>query len=160
MDISCLRPRLLPRDEKIYAFVGFPASRGKVNTLVKEVTAAPYAYRSRSAPDQEYSMYGVSPETHIVLPLDLKQGVDSNGGHRNFPKPQGMSGSPIWTLLDEQGATDSQVFSVVAVGTKYRKAKRVLLGTDIGVAVRMIHEAVLRGNQPDLPESVGRISEA
>lgn len=142
MDISYLCPRLLPRDDKIYAIVGFPASRSKVNILTKEVTAAAYAYRSRAASDQEYLMYEVSPETHIVLPLNLKQGADSNGYHRNFPTPKGMSGSPIWVLLEEQDVADRPVFPVVAVATKYRKTKRALLGTDIEVAVRMIREAV------------------
>lgn len=141
MDISYLRPRLLPRADKIYAIVGFPASKHIINPVSNQVTAAAYAYRSRSASDYDYSENGVSPQTHVVLPLDLKQGVDSNGRQRNFPKPQGMSGSPIWVLLEE-GEVDSRVFPVVAVGTKYRKTKHALIATDIEVAVRMMMESV------------------
>lgn len=142
MDISGLSPRLLPRANKIYAIIGFPASRSKVVTATKQVTAAAYAYRDRSVSDQEYSVHGLSPETHIVLPLNLKQGVDSNGRHRTFPKPQGMSGSPIWLLVDENESGEPGAFTVVGLGTEYRNTGRVLIGTDIEVARRMIQRAI------------------
>lgn len=138
MDISYLRPRLLPWIERLYAIVGFPASQSKVNPVTRQIAAPAYAYRDRSAPDDQYLAHGISPQTHIVLPLDLKDGVDPDGRHRNFPRPQGMSGSPIWMLLDEQDNVSARVYPVVAVGTKYRKSRRALIGTDIEVALRMI----------------------
>jgi hypothetical protein len=142
MDISYLRPRLLPRSGKIYTIIEFPASRTKVNPVSKQINATAYAYRNRSAAYDKYHAFGVSPDTHVVLPLDLKDNVDSSGRHRNFPRPQGMSGSPISVLVEEEMSDDSRVFPVVAVATKYLKSNRAILATDIEVAARMINEAV------------------
>lgn len=138
MDISYLRPGFLPRSGKNYMIVGFPASRSKVNRVAREVAATPYGYHNYSVEESEYSKQGLTPEAHLVLPLDLEVGFDSNGKHRNFPRPQGMSGSPMWVLYDEEGGNNDRVFPVVAVGTKYRKNKRIIIGTDIAVVVDMI----------------------
>jgi hypothetical protein len=53
-----------------------------------------------------------------------------------------MSGSPIWALYNEDGRDNSRVFPVVAVGTKYWKKERLLVGTDIAVVLAMINDAV------------------
>jgi hypothetical protein len=50
-----------------------------------------------------------------------------------------MSGSPI-VVLYEENADQSRVFPVVAVGTRYRKAAKVLIGTDIEFAMGAIEE--------------------
>lgn len=142
MDVSYLRPALLPRSGRNYMIVGFPASRSKVNPVAQEVAATAYGYRSHSIEDSTYSEHGLMPEAHLVLPLDLEIGFDSNGKRRNFPKPQGMSGSPILVLYDENGRDDSRVFPVVAVGTKYWKRERLLVGTDIAVVLDMINEVL------------------
>lgn len=142
MEISYLRSSLLPRFGRVYALIGFPASKSKVNRVAREVTAACFAIRTRSVDDAVYVDHNASPAKNIVLSLDLEDCVDVDGRHRNFPKPQGMSGGPIWVLMDEPHSTTSRVFPVVAIGTKYRKRNKVLIGTDIGIALRMINEAV------------------
>ena len=116
--------------------------------MARQVAAALYSYRNYSIEEDEYSKLGLDPETHLLLPLDLKVGFDSNGKHRNFPKPQGMSGSPMWVLYDydDDGKNNSpRVFPVVAVGTKYWKNERLLVGTDIAVVVDMINEGSRQG---------------
>jgi hypothetical protein len=142
MDVSYFQPQLLPRSGKVYAIAGFPSSQHRVNPIDKQVVAAVYAYRNRSAPEAEYAAHGGSPDTHVVLPLDLKGGVDSSGKHRNFPRPRGMSGSPIWVLVDEETPEDHRVFPVVAVATKYRKRTSAILATDISFALGMMRDVV------------------
>ena len=142
IDVSYLRPGLLPRSGRNYMIVGFPASRSEVNPVAREVAATAYGYRNYSIEDNAYSEHGLTPEANLVLPLDLEVGFDSSGKHRNFPRPQGMSGSPVWALYNEDGRDDSRVFPVVAVGTKYRKKERLLVGTDIAVVLDMINDAV------------------
>jgi hypothetical protein len=142
MDISCLRPALIPRSGTNYAIVGFPASRSKVNPRARVVTATAYSYRNYSIEDGAYYEYGLTPETHLALPLDLRIGFDSSGKPRNFPRPQGMSGSPIWALYDDAGQNDATTFQVVGVGTKYWKQERLLIGTDIAKVLDMINAAV------------------
>jgi hypothetical protein len=142
IDVSYLRPALLPRSGRNYIIVGFPASRSEVNPVAREVAVTAYGYRSHSIEDSAYSKYGLTPGANLVLPLDLEVGFDSSGKHRNFPRPQGMSGSPVWVLYDEDGRDDSRVIPIVAVGTKYRKNERLLVGTDIAVALDMINDIV------------------
>ena len=53
-----------------------------------------------------------------------------------------MSGSPIWMLVEEEPIVGERFFPIVAIGTRYRKTERVVMGTDVDIVVRMIHEAV------------------
>jgi len=142
IDVSYLRPGYLPRSGINYMLVGFPASQSHVNPALRQVAATAYGYRNCSIKEDEYCKHGLSPETHLALPLDLEVGFDSNGKHRNFPRPQGMSGSPMWILYDEDGRDDSQVLPIVAVGTKYWRKERLLVGTDVAVVIKMINAAI------------------
>jgi len=140
LDISYLRPKLLPRAGKTYSIIGFPATQSKVNPIAKELRSTVFSFRNRSIPDDEYSTVGCSPESHIVLSVDLREGVDSEGQQRNFPKPQGMSGSPIFMLLDEKPEVDIRSFPIVGIGTKYIHSHKALIGTDVAIAVAMIND--------------------
>jgi hypothetical protein len=142
LDFSYLRPGLLPRADKIYSIIGFPATRSKVDPTAKQVSSTVYAFRNRSIPDADYAAIGCSPDAHVVLSMDLRDGVDSEGRQRTFPKPQGMSGSPIFILLDEHPTIDIRSFPIAAIGTKYRKSQKALIGTDVDIAVAMINEAI------------------
>lgn len=142
VDISYLQPAFLPREEKDYMIIGFPASRNGVNPIAREVASVVYAYHNYSIKGPDYCKHGLKADTHVALPLDLKVAFDSKGTHRHFPRPQGMSGSPIWVLFDENASAEERVFPLVGVGTKYRKKERLLVGTDIGFVLDMINEAV------------------
>jgi len=148
MDASYLKPNYLPRSGKHYVIIGFPATKSVVDSRGRTTLATPYAYRSDAIDDRDYAAHGVDAKTHVVLPLDLRRGFDAAGRTINFPKPQGMSGSPIVVLYGEPGSeVDSRVFPVVAVGTRYRKKTKVLIGTDVRFAVGAI-ERFLRGSGP------------
>jgi hypothetical protein len=148
MDASYLTPNYLPRSGKHYVIVGFPATKSVVDSRGRTTLAAPYAYRSDAIDDRDYAAHGVDAKTHVVLPLNLKRGFDAAGRIVNFPKPQGMSGSPIVVLYGEPGSEgNSRVFPVVAVGTRYRRKTKVLIGTDVRFAVGAI-EGFLRESGP------------
>lgn len=142
MEFSYFKPRYLPRSGKHYALIGFPATKSAVDSSARTVLAVPYAYRSDPIDDTEYAAHGLTPESHVLLPLDLKKGFDIAGRVRAFPKPQGMSGSPIIVLYEDIDA--SRAFPVVAVATRYRKHKKLLIGTDIDVATRAIEHLMSR----------------
>lgn len=142
MDITYLKPAYHPRSGKNYAIIGFPATKNRVRVVEREVLAAPYAYRSQSLREEEYRTHGVSTDTHVVLPLNVKRAFDPEGKRIHFPKPQGMSGSPIVVLYDDELDDQSRVFPVVAVGTTYRAQKQVLIGTDVGFVMDAISRAV------------------
>jgi hypothetical protein len=146
MDISYLKPRYLPRSGKHYTLVGFPATKSIVDTKDRTALVSPYAYRSDPIEDNRYPEQGFTPESHVLLPLDLRRGFDPAGKKRIFPKPQGMSGSPIVVLYEEASDYSTGV-PVVAVGTRYRRNKKLLIGTDIGFALGAIEQFLNRSRR-------------
>lgn len=147
MGIDYLKGQHQPRSNKHYVIIGFPASKAEVDNITRTTLSKPYAYRSDSIDDAEYLRHGCDPATHVILPLDRRKSFDMNGNRINeLPQPQGMSGSPITVLYDieEEREGSSRVFPVVAVGIEYRKAQKVLIGTDVRYVLEMIYQH-LRG---------------
>lgn len=140
MNISYLKPRYLPRSKKHFAFVGFPATKSKVKRGGRSILVKPYSYRSDSILEDDYTKHGIQPETHVVLPLDLRKGFDPGGNMVHFPKPQGMSGSPV-VVLYEQEDGGSRMFPVVAVAIEYRKKDKVVVATDVQYVLEAIDRA-------------------
>ncbi len=143
MEPEYLRPQYLPRAGRNYTIVGFPATKSKVNRSEGTVLVAPHAYRCEPVSDQDYHKYGFSPENHVLLQLDLRVGFGPNGEQVNFPKPQGMSGSPIFILYSENSVDETRVFPVVAVGIEYRQKQKLLVGTDVGRVIEAIEGPLL-----------------
>ncbi len=139
VDISNLTPHYLPRAGRHYVIIGFPANKSEVDRYQKSVIAASYSYRSDPINDQAYQGIGVDSKTHIVLPLNRKRGFDTKGKAIHFPKPNGMSGSPIFVLYEDENESD--FFPIVGVGIEYRAQKKCLVGTDIHVALEMMMKA-------------------
>lgn len=146
MDVSYLKPNYQPRSGKHYVIVGFPATKSRIDARARTALVSAYAYRSDSIDDDGYRAHGVDATTHVVLPLNLKKGVDVGGSTVTFPKPQGMSGSPVVVLYDvDEAAGDAwRVFPVVAVGIEYRRQAKALVGTDVRFVLEMIAQH-LRG---------------
>jgi len=140
MDMSYLRPCHRPRTGKSYIFIGFPATKSTVNADRREVTVTAYAFRNDPIEESEYQSHGLDPNSHVALRLDVRKGFGADGTKQHFPKPNGMSGSPIVVLFDE-GGDKSRVFPVVGVATTYRKADRLVFGTDISYVIDAIQNA-------------------
>lgn len=139
MDLSYLKPCRVPRADRHYVIIGYPETKNRFRIVQRDILATPYAYRTDSLPDTEYKSHGVTPESHVLLPLNLRQGFDSDNRPVHFPKPQGMSGSPVFVLYEED--SDSRVFPVVAVGIEYRKPHRALVATDVQFVLEAIERA-------------------
>ena len=140
MDASYLKPHRVPRAGRQYVMIGYPETKNRFRTAHRDVIAAPYAYRAESIAETEYAAHGLSAETHVVLPLDLRKGFDPAGRLIQFPKPQGMSGSPVVVLHENQG-DQARVFPVVAVAIEYRKSARVVVATDVSFVLEAIQRA-------------------
>ena len=142
VDMSYMRPNFVPREKKRYIIVGYPASGAHINPKKRTVQADARGYHADSIPDAKYSAHGLDPFTHVILPLDLKVSYDSEGNHQNVPKPQGMSGSPIWCLFDNEALDDSRVFPLVGVAIEYRKKDLVMVIADIAIIQELLSAAV------------------
>jgi len=142
LPIGAFMPNALPREGKQYLLVGFPESRSRVNPVTRDLTSEPCSFRNISAPVSAYSELSVTPQSHIVLSFDVKRTVTPNKEVRAFPKPSGMSGSPIWLLYDESGPNDPAQTPVVGIAIEHHKTKRTIVATDIDVARKLINEDV------------------
>jgi hypothetical protein len=138
IDIKELKPRLLPRDGKLLAIVGFPGSKSKLNPINKTVSVTAYGYYENSIEDESYVQFNLCPETHIAMKLNLKEGINNHGKPIVFPKPSGMSGSPIWLLHDYNTDEEHRIFPIVGIGIEYRKKDKILVGTDIHYGIELI----------------------
>lgn len=139
MPMSMLLPSPLPRDDKQYLIVGFPSSKSKADRKNRQVNSQPISFRNISAPQSLYGELGVPPETHIVLPLDLKKSVALDRKIQPFVSPHGLSGSPMFALpkgWDKGGATP-----VAGVVIEHHQNERALVATDIAFVIEMIRAA-------------------
>lgn len=139
MPMSMLLPSALPRDDKQYLIVGFPSSKSKANRKDREVNSQPVSFRNMSATLSQYGKLGVLPETHIVLPLDLKKTVASDGTIKPFFSPHGLSGSPLFCL--PQGWNKGGSTPVVGVLIEHHKNERAAVATDIAHVIEMMRAA-------------------
>jgi hypothetical protein len=73
---------------------------------------------------------------HIVLAFNEKDIVHPDGRKMNFPKPQGISGSPLWELRrPEDGGP-----RVAGIMIEHRKRHKAMVAVDIGFALRMLRD--------------------
>jgi hypothetical protein len=142
MPINDLMASALPRGDKVYLVLGFPASKSEPHLVRRDVTSEPYAFFNTSAEMQQYTAIGVAPESHIVIPFERTKALGPKGEFRAFPMPKGMSGSPVWLLYDEIGPNDPTRTFIVGIFIEYHKSCHVMLATDVGIALRMINGAV------------------
>jgi len=135
---SLLRPLALPRDAKEYMVTGFPRSRSRANPSNKRLLSEPSAFRVVSAKPDQYNSLRLLPSTHLVMPLDVGNMRFPDGSSRRIPDPHGMSGSPVWLNYDSAGQNDPSFTNVVGIAIEYHKDKKLLVATDIGVALELL----------------------
>lgn len=138
---SSLRPFQLPRTGKQYLVTGFPKSRSRANPHNKRLTSEPSGFRVISSGPTGYATLGLSEDHHIVLNLDIENMRFPDGTLRQIADPHGMSGSPLWLLYNEDGENDPSATPLVGIVIEHHKKAKLLVATDIAVAVHLINES-------------------
>lgn len=130
----------VPRTDKKYAVLGFPASKASVHRPDKYVLSASYSYLASSIPPNDYAPLGIAEQSHIAIHFDKKRVNHPDGRKMNFPKPAGISGSPLWELRrpDEGGPR------VVGVMIENKQSGRAMVATDIGYALMMLADHFIK----------------
>jgi hypothetical protein len=139
LPIDAFMPNALPREGKQYLLVGFPESKSRINPVAHDLASRPYSFRNVSVPVAKYSDLQVTPQQHIVLSFDAKKTLSPNKEVRAFPDPSGMSGSPLWLLYEENGPNNSSQTPVVGIAIEHHKTQRVIVATDIEIALNLIN---------------------
>lgn len=136
--IRALLPFRSNRADHQYLVTGFPRSRSRADPSSRQLKSQPQGFRVVSAHEDAYARLGLSTDRHIVMPLNVEAMDFSDGTKGRIPDPHGMSGSPVWLLHDERLPNDSQLTPAVGIAIEYRKTERLLVATDIGVALDLI----------------------
>lgn len=137
-DIHQLRPRLLPRVGRDFAVLGFPSSKNEFRRTHGEIRARAYAYFGPSAEEAIYTDLALPVENHLLLNFDRKSGINTQLAPVVFPKPQGMSGGPIWQFNAADEEEFRFGFPVVGVAIAHKGRHKLLQGTDISFALQAI----------------------
>jgi hypothetical protein len=136
MPPNLISPYAMPRAGKKFAFVGYPSTKGKVDRVALDLRSASYAYLSGSAPAETYRELDLDPRFHIVLPFSKRGVVDLDGKSFNFPKPNGISGAPLWELQQPEAGGRK----VVGVMIEHRRQKGALIATDVAAVVLLLRD--------------------
>lgn len=136
--IRALLPYRTNRADHQYLVTGFPRSRSRADPSGRQLKSQPQGFRVVSAGEDSYARLGLSPERHIVMPLNVEAMDFVDGTKGRIPDPHGMSGSPVWLLHDERLPNDEQFTPVVGIAIEYRKTEKLLIATDVGVALDLI----------------------
>ena len=110
-----------------YGAIGYPASKTTLRHHPAEIRVAPYGHLATLAPQREYAAKGLRPESHLYLAFNRKKSVGLDGVGRSFPKPHGMSGSPVFELFDEAKAHKGETFPIAGVVTTWHPQEHRLL---------------------------------
>ena len=124
-----------------YGFVGYPATRSTAKFNPKELRVEPYAYLTGSAQLSEYSVFGVAPWSHLCLTFDKKKSRGLDGGGRSFPKPHGVSGSPVFLLDTGSDADKPENFELAGLITTWRPREKRILATSGALLLGLLRAA-------------------
>jgi hypothetical protein len=118
-----------------YAFVGYPATKFKVDYPRKKSGVAEWHwFYGKSVGGETYDAVKRHPSNHIVTGF-IKRGMWKDGLRVIPPDPHGMSGGGVWVneVEDSDGLP-----RLVGIGIEVDMAKGCLIGTRIGHALEMI----------------------
>jgi hypothetical protein len=134
-----LLPFQVNRGSQYYLVTGFPRSKSHADPSTRKLKSQPQGFTVVSSSGATYKQLGLSPQRHIVMHLNISAMNFPDGSKGRIADPHGMSGSPIWLLYDEAQPNDPEITPVVGVAIEYHKAEKLLVATDIGVALDLIN---------------------
>ena len=140
LPMDSLQSNALPRHGKSYFAVGYPATKTFTHVKNQEVEARPFGHWCGSIPDSDYDSLNLSADRCLALEFNVKKVHSSPSKIQQAPDPQGMSGAPIWLLFDRDGENDATKNTVLGILTEHRRSEKLLVGTDIDVAIDMINK--------------------
>lgn len=148
LKLDMLRPTTAHTGDR-HLFTGFPSSKGRVNRVKHTLDSGAHSYLATPLNPAGYKDLGLSENMHIVLPYSPKKTVDLRLRKANFPKLNGMSGSPLFRL----GPTRELGPQVVGVVTTYRPRYGIVIATSIAVARQMISGLGSESQSPSIQAS-------
>jgi hypothetical protein len=127
------------RNGMIYSFVGYPASKAKVNPINKNVKYSIYSYWGFTVKETLLLELGLSNATHIAIRFEKDKCTENDENKVVSPDTYGISGGAVWLNEDlNNHSSNSSVNKLAGIGIEWRKDKKCLLGVSIGAALEVI----------------------
>jgi len=127
LDVTTITYASAPVPTARYGLIGFPASRSRIRVHPAEVRVEPYGHLAQPAPLREYAARGLRAESHLYLVFNRKKSIGLQGQGVSFPKPHGLSGSPVFEIYDEAKSHQGEAFPLAGVVTTWRPQEHRLL---------------------------------
>ncbi|HET8870745.1 MAG TPA: hypothetical protein VFM48_09880 [Aquabacterium sp.] len=112
--------------EELFLLAGYPETKSRIDPQSGTMLAKPYGLTRRSTHHEKYVALGLDPSTHIVVDFDQRKEQRFVGRpNAQFPKPQGMSGAPLWMLkFTESGDIETRI---VGLGIEHRSDDKAIV---------------------------------
>lgn len=138
VEITRVQPRLLPRSAYSYAVVGFPSTKNETDRRTRTVDASAFVWIAEGCETENHSRDVARDPDALVITFNRRRAFRDENTQITFPKPNGMSGGPIFALFHNEDSRPLDDFRVVAVATTHFIAEKQMMGTDIRVPLAMI----------------------
>nr|WP_262416058.1 serine protease [Pseudomonas fluorescens] len=141
VDIVCDTFKL---DDGRFVFSGYPAGRHKTNKTEKRVDFRCYSWVGGFVPECSYSNVGATKKNNLLIKFKNKHAITVEGvGGYQFPKPDGISGGPVWVALGKRNQRRQLVIDEVKLAgliIEYHPSHQLMLATSIDRAMEYVDE--------------------
>lgn len=127
--------------DMLFASLGYPQSRNKVEFRASKLKNRPYSYLGKGLQIDEYEKYGLNSNIHIAYRIDIKRCKDEDGNKITAPDPSGISGGPI-VLLHNTKIKESIFIPLMLIGitTFYMQTEGIIYGTLVSPLISLLNE--------------------
>ena len=136
-----------------YIINGCPSK--KVEKTDKTFRPQLYEFRTTGLSHNTYAALGLIPERQIAMEFDRKRMKNGLGQLVQSPKPNGVSGGPVWKMVSTTDASGNPAFtkSLAGIVIEHDEGKRLLIATRIVAVLAGIAHAypVLARHIPQNP---------
>src|ERR1700730_9607874 len=93
-----------------------------------------------SAPTTTYMTLGRKQQNHILMKFDRRKAFNENWQPvQELPDPHGMSGGAMF-VVDDGGRYGAKVVRLVGVLIEYLKDEKLMVATDIRIALNLMRD--------------------
>lgn len=150
VSIDDLSPLPMENSQYGFAISGYPQSRDRPDRKAKELNPRSISWIGVGAGLVAYEQAQLNPRDHVLVRFPRRKVWREDGaGPMIFPKTEGISGAPVWRLfrVEKGRAVESGRPQVagVAIEERSKQPTKVMVGTNIDTALKMIEELRNKG---------------
>ena len=134
-----------------HLLIGFPASQAKINRSDGTQTSGDWPIATTTISVDEYKHHRLEYGAHIAMPWKKRKILGRDMKRVNPIGLPGMSGSPLFRILDDDEEGADSGIEVVGVFIEHRKRSSILVATTAAIVVDMI--AKLNTDRPLVPDA-------